>query len=276
MQRGYGSGFDVDGRRDGLVMRDAPAAARRGTRAARLTSRQAFAKSARRDTHRMEVGMVSVRMLGSELAAIGRTAFWLSTRRDTGPFDATAPHPTPVVFVHGFLGSSTNFRAIEHALAARGVPNVAHFEYGPRLDWPRLATRLGRALDAVRVRAGVRRVDVIGHSLGGLVARYLVEAQPDAPVRRLVTLGAPYFGTPLPARELAVFGANDPIIPVPHPVYGPHAPHMHPGGRCVVIRECGHWGLLVNERALHEVGRFVVSPDLAHTHARRHELDVAS
>jgi pimeloyl-ACP methyl ester carboxylesterase len=220
--------------------------------------------------------MMSMRVLGLEMAAIGRTALWLSTRRADAAFDATAPHPTPVVFVHGFLGSRTNFRGIEDALAARGIRNVAHFEYGPRLDWPRLATRLGRALDAVRARVGVRRVDVIGHSLGGLVARYLIEARPDAPVRRLVTLGAPYFGTPLPSKELAVFGASDPIVPAPHPEYGPHAPHLHPGGRCVVVPDCGHWGLLVHDRVLHEVWRFVVSPDLAHTHAQPERLDVAS
>jgi pimeloyl-ACP methyl ester carboxylesterase len=220
--------------------------------------------------------MVSVRVLGFEMAAIGRTALWLSTRRAVPPFDATVPHPTPVVFVHGFLGSRTNFRGIEHSLAMRGVANVAFFEYTPRLDWPRLATRLGRALDAIRANAGVRRVDVIGHSLGGLVARYLVDARPDAPVRRLVTLGAPYFGTPLPEKELAVFGASDPLVPAPHPIHGPHAPHMHPGGRCVVVPECGHWGLLVHERVLHEIARFIVSPDLALTHAPPSRLDVAS
>lgn len=222
--------------------------------------------------------MVNVGVLGFEMAAIARTLYWVSMRRERPrAFDATVPHPTPVVLVHGFLGNRTNFRAIEDALAARGVANVAHFEYGPRLDWPRLATRLGHTIDAVRTHAGVRRVDVIGHSLGGLVARYLVEMRAGPPVRRLVTLGAPYFGAPLPANELAVFGASDPLIPEPHPVYGPHAPHLHPGGRCVVVRGCGHWGLLVHDRVVHEVTRFLVSPDLALTHGRRHDLlDVAS
>ena len=222
--------------------------------------------------------MVSVRVLGFEMAAIGRAALWLAWRRgarDHG-YDPTVPHPVPVVFVHGFLGDRTNFHAVEQALAARGVVNAAYFEYAPRLDWPRLATRLRRTVDAIRLATGVRHVDVVGHSLGGLVARYLVDADATAPVRRLVTLGAPYFGTALPRNELAVFGAHDPIVPVPHPFPGPHAAHLHPGGRVVVVPDCGHWGLLVHERVLHEVTRFLTSPDLALTHGLRLRFERAS
>jgi pimeloyl-ACP methyl ester carboxylesterase len=222
--------------------------------------------------------MLSVRVLGLEMFAIGRAALWLAWRRGRPAhgYDPTAPHPVPVVFVHGLLGDRTNFRAVEQALAARGVTNSAYFEYGPRLDWPRLATRLGRTIDAIRLATGVRRVDVVGHSLGGLVARYLVDAEPTAPVRRLVTLGSPYFGAPLPRNELAVFGAHDPIVPVPHPFHGPHAPHLHPGGRAVVIPDCGHWGLLVHERVAHEVTRFLTSRDLALTHGLRLRFEHAS
>jgi pimeloyl-ACP methyl ester carboxylesterase len=224
--------------------------------------------------------MVNVRVLGFEIAAIGRAALWLGTRRGRAhrPFDDHAPHPTPVMLVHGFLGDRSNFQAIERGLTARGVTNVAYFQYPPRLDWPRLATRLGRAIDELRRATGVRRVDVIGHSLGGLVARYLVDMCPTAPVRRLATLGAPYFGTPMPANELAIFGAHDPIVPVPHPEYGPHAPHMRPGGRVVVVPDCAHWGLLVHEHVVHEVARFFTSPDLALTHAGRYlqQFDRAS
>jgi pimeloyl-ACP methyl ester carboxylesterase len=212
--------------------------------------------------------MVSVRVLGFEVIAIGRTALWLSDRlrEPQREYDSSVAHPTPVVFVHGFLGDWTNFHAIEAALTMRGVMNVAHFDYAPRFDWPRLATRLGHAVDRLRETTGSRRVDLVGHSLGGLVARYLVEMRPDVPVRRLVTLGSPYFGSPMPRNELAVFGASDPIVTAPHPTYGPHAPHLHAGGRAVVVPECGHWGLLVHERVVREVGRFLTSPDLALTH----------
>src|SRR5262249_9143644 len=98
-------------------------------------------------------------------------------------------------------------------------------------------------------------VDVVGHSLGGLVARYLVELAPDVPVRRLVSLGSPYFASPFPTRELAIYGAADPFIPVPHPVYGPSSW----GGRTqpVVVRACGHWGLLYHPAVMRGVANFL-------------------
>jgi len=223
--------------------------------------------------------MVNVRVVRTEIAAIGHAAAWLPWRFLDGRqgFDPNAPHPTPVVFVHGFLGDRTNFRGLSRALDRRGIANTAYFEYGPRIDWPRLATRLGRTVERLRGETGARRVDVVGHSLGGLVARHLVEMRPGIAVRRLVTLGSPYTGSPLPPNELALFAANDPLVPLPHPEYGPHAPHLRPGGRVVVVPDCGHWGLLVHERVTHEVARFLTSPDLALTHGERPlVLDVAS
>lgn len=217
--------------------------------------------------------MVSVRVLGFELAAIGTAAAWLPRRFGDVDrfFDATVPHPTPVVFVHGLFGDRTNFHRVRSGLGRRGASNVAYFEYAPRIDWPRLATKLGQTVDALRRETGARRVDLVGHSLGGLVARYLVDMRGDAPVRRLVTLGAPYFAAPLPPSELAIFGAWDPLVPPPHHTYGPHAPHLHPGGRVVVVPDCGHWGLLVHERVVQETTRFLTSPDLTLTHPRDHE-----
>jgi pimeloyl-ACP methyl ester carboxylesterase len=54
-----------------------------------------------------------------------------------------------------------------------------------------------RAHDAL-VAAGAREVDVVGHSLGGLVASYLLKRiDRGRRVRRVITLGAPHAGTPL-------------------------------------------------------------------------------
>jgi pimeloyl-ACP methyl ester carboxylesterase len=203
--------------------------------------------------------MVSWRTVGVEVTALGTVAvsmplrFLLRHER----FDPDSPHPTPVVLVHGFFGDPTNFLFLQRQLAARGLLNFASFSYPPRFDYQRLARRLGQAIDTLTLATGVPHVDVIGHSLGGLIARYLAEMDSRVPIRRLVTLGAPYFASPLPAQELAIFGANDPFIPVPHPIYGPHPTHRRRGGRVVVIPECGHWGLLYHHTVVVEAARFL-------------------
>src|SRR5207248_1733529 len=49
-------------------------------------------------------------------------------------FDAKAPHPTPVVLAHGFLGNPGHFRFLRRFLVARGFYNFATFSYAPRVD----------------------------------------------------------------------------------------------------------------------------------------------
>lgn len=203
--------------------------------------------------------MASLRTVGTEALALSTVVasmplrFLLAGER----FDPEARHPTPVVLVHGFLGAPTNFLILQRYLLARGVTNFATFSYGPRFDYQRLAVQLGHAIEGFCRATGAPAVDVVGHSLGGLIARYLTELEPDGHVRRLVTLGAPYFASPLPAVELAVFGASDPFIPAPHPVYGPHPAHPRGDGGVIVVPECGHWGLLYHRAALQAAAGFL-------------------
>jgi pimeloyl-ACP methyl ester carboxylesterase len=204
--------------------------------------------------------MPSWQMVGTEVSALSALALSMPLRLvlPRERFQPAAPHPTPVILVHGFLGDPTNFLLLRTYLAALGVPNFATFAYSPRLDYQRLACRLAPAVEAVCRETGAARVDVVGHSLGGLVARYLVEMRDEIPVRRLVTLGAPYFASPLPPRELAIFAASDPFVAAPHPDYGPHAGRQ--AGRVVVIPHCGHWGLLYHPLVLREAADFLRGP----------------
>jgi pimeloyl-ACP methyl ester carboxylesterase len=83
--------------------------------------------------------------------------------------------------------------------------------------WP---SRLARLIETVCREARTPVVDVVGHSLGGLVARYLVEIGNERRVRRLVTLGAPYYGERRPAQELAIFAAHDALRAATGPMRG--------------------------------------------------------
>ena len=199
--------------------------------------------------------MINLRIVGNEVSALGSAAAAMPLRflLRGQPFDPAAPNPTPVVLVHGFLGDPTNFLALRTHLATRGIRNFVSFSYPPRLDYQRLASRLGRMVEAVCLATGASQVDLVGHSLGGLIARYLTEIGDGGRVRRVVTLGAPYFSNRIPPRELAVFGTYDPFIVAPHPVYGPH-------GRVVLVPDCGHWGLLYSPAAFDEVAHFLSFP----------------
>src|SRR5262249_61411817 len=128
-----------------------------------------------------------------------------------------APHPTPAILVHGFFGDPTNFLVLRGHLAAAGLPNFATFAYPPRIDYQRLAHRLGQEIELFRAETGAAEGDLIGHSLGGLVARYLVEMNQGSPVRRLGTPRGPYFASPPPRPRLAIFGPPRIFLPPPPP-----------------------------------------------------------
>ena len=206
--------------------------------------------------------MLNLRVVGTEVSALSAAALSMPLRLVVSRerFDPAEAHRTPVVMIHGFLGDPTNFLVLRSYLAGSGIRNFATFAYPPRIDYPRLAARLGREIVGFCLSTGASEVDLVGHSLGGLVARYLVEMMPEVPVRRLVTLGSPYFASPLPPQELAVFAAQDPFIVPPHPVFGPHARHVASGGSVFIVPDCGHWGLLYHPAAMREVTTFLRPP----------------
>src|SRR5262245_29606461 len=189
---------------------------------------------------------------GVELAAFASFAAalpWRALASDT--LAETDKHPVPVVFVHGILGHATNFAALRQDLSRRGIRRFSSFSYRPRLDYQRLASELGSHIEDVCRTTGAAQVDLVGHSLGGLAARYFVQTGGSARVRRLVTLGTPYLAHANPRQELAIFGAADPIVPPPADRARRHM---------LVVDGCGHLGLLTNERALAAVVRHLARP----------------
>ncbi|WP_415952456.1 esterase/lipase family protein [Streptomyces sp. KLOTTS4A1] len=107
------------------------------------------------------------------------------------------PHDRPVVLLHGFVDNRSVFVLLRRALARHGRRHLASLNYSPlTCDIREAARLLGAHVEELCERTGQREVDIVGHSLGGLIARYYVQRQGgDARVRTLVTLGTPHGGT---------------------------------------------------------------------------------
>lgn len=153
-------------------------------------------------------------------------------------------HSEPVILTHGLGGSRANFLALATYLRMAGFDKFVYFEYPRWQSVSESAAQLGAAVDEI---AGGRGVHLVGHSLGGTIARRYatVNARPGA-VRSLVTLGSPYRYTQSSPRELAIFGDEDPIVP---------APSMLPAGsdafgRVVILKNTGHLALIYHPEAL--------------------------
>ncbi|MEV6382983.1 alpha/beta fold hydrolase [Streptomyces sp. NPDC051773] len=103
----------------------------------------------------------------------------------------------PVVLLHGFIDNRSVFVLLRRSLAQHGGRHLESLNYSPlTCDIRAAADLLGRHIEDLCERTGQERVDVVGHSLGGLIARYYVQRLGgDHRVRTLVTLGTPHGGT---------------------------------------------------------------------------------
>lgn len=137
----------------------------------------------------------------------------LSAARPAGffPLPGASGHgPRPVIVLHGYAMNRANFFPLAYRLSRAGIGPVIGFEYWTLGRIAAAARQLGWFVDHVRAETGAETVDVIGHSMGGVVARYYVTlAGGDGVVHRLITLGSPHHGTDVsrigvghPGREL--------------------------------------------------------------------------
>jgi triacylglycerol lipase len=112
---------------------------------------------------------------------------------------ATSRHPYPVVLVPGTF-EATSWTAIGDGLAARGYC-VKTFNYSALGTGPiaQSARKLGHFVDRVLTRTRAARVSIVGHSEGGVTARYYVKLLGGAAkVKDLVALSPPNHGTTTP------------------------------------------------------------------------------
>ncbi len=102
----------------------------------------------------------------------------------------------PVLLVHGFTQDGTNFLALQRRLHAHGRPTWAlSLGYPPRRV-ERYVVKLAASLDdAVRTLGGP--VDVVAHSMGGVVLRAVLARRPDlvSAIGKVVTVATPHQGT---------------------------------------------------------------------------------
>lgn len=119
----------------------------------------------------------------------------------------SAAHPRPVVLVHGtFANGTVNWLADAPILAARGYCVFA-LTYGAKAGVPVLraiapvadsAAQLSTFVDGVLAATGASKVDIVGHSQGGMMPRYYLKFLGGASkVHTLVGLAPSNHGTTL-------------------------------------------------------------------------------
>jgi pimeloyl-ACP methyl ester carboxylesterase len=221
--------------------------------------------------------------------------YWLFGRRMASVLrgDAAA-HLRPVVFVHGYAQNRADFVRIARALRRRGFAHLFGFNYPWLSSIGANAARLRRFVDEVCEECGASQVDLVCHSMGGLVAmQYVHHENGGTRVARCVTIATPFrgvswrgpilggaaadlrrgfsFAAPLAAgarpvpdapppgaatRMLSIYSRNDNIV---HPVATSSLTEA--GGRDLDAGTMGHLAILFDPAVAEAVADFLIEPD---------------
>jgi triacylglycerol esterase/lipase EstA (alpha/beta hydrolase family) len=195
------------------------------------------------------------------------------------PASALRPDPepvraarVPVILLHGYVANRGYFRPLVRRLEARGIaPIFVPTARGVLYPIESYTEELHRHIERIVAGTGQPRVALVGHSMGGLVARAYVARHGAGRVARLVTLGTPHHGSWLArlgpganAREMrpgSAFlaalerGESQARSPVAASIYSPHDNMVMPqasarveGARNVAIPGVGHIAMLRSPR----------------------------
>ncbi|MDK3256223.1 esterase/lipase family protein [Blastococcus capsensis] len=187
----------------------------------------------------------------------------------------------PVLLVHGLVDNRSVFAVMRRSLRKRGFTSVCSWNYSPFLtDIDQGATDLGRHIERLCRQTGHDRVHVVGHSLGGLIARHHVQRQGgDRRIDCLVTLGTPHRGSVLahllPTPLIRQLRPGSPLLreldePAPEcrtritavysdldqmvlPTQSGRCDHPDLAARNVLVRGVGHMSLPIHRGVLDEV-----------------------
>ncbi|HSO37029.1 MAG TPA: alpha/beta fold hydrolase [Labilithrix sp.] len=199
----------------------------------------------------------------------------------------------PIVFVHGYMQNRVGFLGLARALATRGLGPMFGFNYPWFTTIASNAVRLERFVQRVCEETGSVAVDLVCHSMGGLVAMEMMknEASRTSPppaaatfkVRRYVTIATPHAGVmwkgpliglgagslrrgsklleaqagvQLSVPALSVFSSHDNIV---FPKESSSLAGR--GGRDVEVEGLAHLAILFSPQVAEHVASFLTEPD---------------
>jgi pimeloyl-ACP methyl ester carboxylesterase len=112
-------------------------------------------------------------------------------------FEEVTPTAPPILMIHGFLGTRGSMYLLERRLVEDGFV-VVSFNLGMLnlRDIRRSAFLIHRKIERILAQTPSQRIDIIGHSMGGLIGLYYVKKLGGhARVRKLIMMGTPVRGT---------------------------------------------------------------------------------
>ena len=117
----------------------------------------------------------------------------------------TTDFPDVPSYILGEIGDTSTdpYSDHDHIINYQSGQDFWLFPLDFRKDLTGQANRLDVLVNNILQKTGAAQVDLVAHSMGGLVVRqYIIDPNHAAKVHQLITLGTPYLGAPLALRML--------------------------------------------------------------------------
>ena len=196
---------------------------------------------------------------------------------------------TPIILLHGYFHNRSAFVIMRRSLKKFGFRSVDTMNYNViGHDVQELAAQLAVHVDEVLAQAEATHVHLIGHSLGGLVARYYIQKLGGAEkVHTCITLGTPHRGThaawisrgktarqlrpgslllrqltrssrQMPTRFVSFYSNLDSLV-----LPASNAKITEPAlrARNILVKDLGHLSLLISRPIIRSIGEILANPD---------------
>jgi pimeloyl-ACP methyl ester carboxylesterase len=188
---------------------------------------------------------------------------------------------TPILLLHGLVDNRSIFALLRRQLRRHGFGRIWTMNYHIwNSDVRTAAGRLAETIEAICEQTGYERIHVVGHSMGGLIARYYVQRLGgDARVHTLVSLGTPHRGThaarlvphgicrqlrpgsdvlreldePVDSCQTRFVSFWSDIDALMSPKQTARLDHPDLSARNILVRGVGHLSLPIDRRIVHEI-----------------------
>ncbi len=105
---------------------------------------------------------------------------------------------TPIILLHGLFQNRSCLFWLQYQLRASGYTRIISINTPPWRDIEALTEELAKKVDELQIKWQTEKVILIGHSMGGMIARNYIQNRGGARhARALITLGSPHHGSKL-------------------------------------------------------------------------------
>jgi len=146
-----------------------------------------------------ELAKITTQEIKANIYALNLYPLGVFAGREKGiPHPRKSKNKRPILLVHGIVHNPSAFFKIKRKMDEDAWQNIFTVNYATRHgSLYRMLDPLAKRVEQILEETRAKQIDIIAHSLGGIIARLYATGIGRGNVKNLITLGTPHQGTKL-------------------------------------------------------------------------------